>query len=908
MRLWSKFRHLLARRSRLRRLEEEMAHHIDLLTEENVARGLDRAEARRQAHLAFGNVLVTREETADALGWPALESWAHDARVAVRSLVRRPLFAASIVGILALGIGATAAVFSLLRGVLWQTLPVPRPHELQQVVGARGEPFLVNHPTVRRLIEGGWDGKVVAYSNPTGVALRLDDAPAERLQVQFVHGGFFAALQLAPAAGRLLVPADDDLARPQAVAVLSWHWWQRRLGGDPAVVGRTLRINGQEVTVVGVAPARFAGVSLGDGVECWLPAGLHAPLRARPSALTFSRDGPVPLEQWTRDERALWLNLLLRVPPGRSAQGPLEAAWQPQLRAALDVLTDEESRAEWTRNAPRLRPDAQGFSDTREEFRRSGLTLALLVGAVVLVTAANTATLLLLRMLARRHEMGVRQALGAGRWRLARGVVMEGLLLSLLGAAAGLLLALWLTPLLAEWLVPAARDAVPGLDLPLVGALAALALLLGLTLGAAPAWIAGRVAPHRALQQHGGPARGSVRLGRGLVVLQLALSVVLLGVAGAIALDLRRALAAPAGYARESVVAVFFNFAAAGIKPADQPAVMERLRAAARTLPQVRAVGFASGGALSGSRSASGTFFRGPDARPLADRQLQHENIDHGYLDAMGMPLVRGRAFAETDRLDRPRVAIVSQRLAREVFGDADPIGRRFGFGREPADDDWEIVGVAPDARVNGVREEPPAMYYLPLTQWLDQPGCLVVRLDGDPAAALETLRRTVSAAEPGLVFSRWRTLEERAQLWLGRERAVARLTAGFGLLATGLAVIGVFGALGHLVANRSREIAVRLAVGAEPARVWRGVLRDAALLGALGAGLGALLAALLPPLLGSWMLTGLRTDWGAIALAAGAGRSPHAAPRRVVRRLTEPPASRRRTRRPRGSSAPSRR
>ncbi len=848
-----------------------MAHHIDLLTEENVARGLDRAEARRQAHLAFGNVLATREETADALGWPSLESWTHDARVAVRSLLRRPLFAASLVGILALGIGATAAVFSLLRGVLWQTLPVPRPHELQRVAGARGEPFLVNYPTVRRLGDDGWGGRVAAYSNPTSVALRVDDAPAERLQVQFVHGGFFAALQLAPAAGRLLVPADDDLARPQAVAVLSWHWWQRRLGGDPAIVGRTLRLNGEEVTVVGVAPARFAGVSLGDGVECWLPAGLHAPLRARPSALTFSRDGPVPLAQWTRDERALWLNVLLRVPPGTPAQGPLEAAWQPQLKAALDVFTDEESRAQWTRNPPRLRPGAQGFSDTREEFRRSGLTLALLVGAVVLVTAANTATLLLLRMLARRHEMGVRQALGAGRWRLARGVVMEGLLLSLLGAAGGLLLGLWLTPVLAAWLVPDARDALPGLDLPLVGALAALALLLGLALGAAPAWIAGRIPPHRALQR-GGHAPGSVRLGRALIVLQLALSVVLLGVAGAIAFDLRRALDAPPGYARESVVAVFFNLAAAGIKPADQPAVLARLRAAAETLPQVRAVGFAAGGALSGSRSSSGTFFRGADARPLADRQLQHENIDHGYFDAMGMPLVRGRDFAETDRLDRPRVAILSQRLAREVFGDADPIGRRFGFDREASAEDWEVIGVAPDARVNGVREEPPAMYYLPLTQWLDQAGCMVVRLDGDPAAALETLRRTVSAAEPGLVFSRWRTLEERAQLWLGRDRAVARLTAGFGLLATALAAIGVFGALGHLVANRSREIAVRLAVGAEPGRVWRGVLRDAAVLGLVGAGLGVLLTALLPHVLGSWMMTGLRMDWAAIALGAGAG------------------------------------
>jgi predicted permease len=763
-------------------------------------------------------------------------------------------------------------VFSLLRGVLWQTLPAARPHELQRVARADGEPFLLSYPTVQRLTEGGWGGRAIAYSNPTRVALRVDESPAEPLQVQFVHGDFFPALQFAPGLGRLLGPEDDRVAAPQAVAVVSWHWWRRRFDADPGIVGRTLRLNGQEVTVVGVAPERFAGVTLGDGVECWLPAGLHAPLRARPSALTFSRSGPVPLDQWTRDERALWFNALLRVPPGTGAQGALEAAWQPQLQAALDVFSDAETQAEWRRQPPRLHPAARGFSETREEFRRSGLTLAALVGAVLLVTAANTATLLLLRMLARRHEIGVRQALGASRWRLVRGAMLEGVLLSSLGAAAGVLVGVGLTPLLADWLVPGARDALPGLDRTLVGALAGLALLLGLSLGAAPAWIVARHAPQRALQQRDGSGPGSGRLGRALIVLQLALSVFLLGVAGAIALDLRRVMQAPAGYDRESVVAVFFNLAAAGIRPADQPAVLERLRAAAETLPQVRSVGFAAGGALSGSRSASGTFFRGAGARSPADRQIQHENIDHRYFEAMGMPLVRGRGFAETDRADSPRVAVISQRLAREVFGDADPVGRRFGFDREASAEDWEIIGVVPDARVNGVREEPPAMYYLPLTQWQDHAGCMVIRLDGDPAAALETLRRTVAAAEPGLVFSRWRTLEERAELWLGRDRAVARLTAGFGLLATALAALGVFGALGHLVASRSREIAVRLALGAEPARVWRGVLRDAVLLGLLGAGLGVLLAALLPHALGSWMLTGIRPDWGAIALAAGAG------------------------------------
>jgi predicted permease len=775
--------------------------------------------------------------------------------------------------ILALGIGVTAAVFSLLRTILWQPLPVARPHELQRVVNPKGEPFLFNYPTVRRLAENSGAARVVAFSNATTVAFRAGETPAERFSVQFVHGSFFPALQIAPAAGRLLNPADDDLARPHAVAVLSWHCWKRRFNSDPGILGSPVRLNGHEITIVGVAPESFTGVSLGEGIEAWLPAGLHAALRANPSAMTISDSGPVPPADWTRDERAFWLNLLLRVPAGtEGAAEELEAAWRPQLQAAQAILTDPETRAEWARNSPRLQPGSQGFSDLRDDFRRTGLTLALLVGAVVLVAAANTATLLLLRMLSRGREMGVRQALGAGRWRLVRGALLEGLVLSLLGAAGGLVIGLGLTPLLATWLAPGAVDALPGLDLALVCALAGLAVLLGLALGAAPAWVISRLAPQSVLQQRGPFSGGSVRLGRVLIVLQLALSVVLIAVAGALALDLRRLLNAPLGYARESVLATFFNFDAAGIASGQQPAVMARLRAAAESSPQVKAAGFAASGALSGSRSHSGTYFRGAGVNQPKNSQIQHETIDEHYFNAMGMALVRGRNFAATDKEGGPRVAIITQRLAREVFGDADPVGRRFGFDRNASDNDWEIVGVAPDARVNGVRDDPPAMYYLPLGQWAAPAGCFVIRVEGDPAAARETLRRAVSAAEPTLVFTPWRTFAERAQRWLHNDIAAARLTAGFGLLATLLAAIGVLGTLGYLVASRSRDIAVRLAIGAEPNRVWRGIVREALLLGGLGSAIGLVLALLLPRALGSWMMAGLRTDAMAVAMAAGTG------------------------------------
>lgn len=872
--LLRKLGHLLNRHARVRQLEEEMRTHVDLIIEENIRRGHSREEARRLAQVAFGNVLATREETVDSLGWPRLESWGQDLRLAMRSLVRRPAFALSLVLILTLGIGATTSIYTLVRGVLWQPLPVPHPAELQLAVEGAGRPFLFSAPTAARLAETPeLRGRVIAYSSPAGASVRLGDTPAESISLQFVRGDFFTALQLAPWRGRMLNLTDDETGRPRPVVVISYLWWQRKLGGDPAAIGRAIRVNGRELTVVGIAPAAFTGVSVGNGVDAWLPLGLHVPLNVDASAMIVSRDESPTRAQWLGSELVAWQNIMLRLPPGMSsAQGLLDAAWRPQITAMQEVFDTPEDRADFGRRTPRLVPSPQGFSSTRDNFRRAGLTLLLLVGAVVLVTAANSSTLLLLRMLGRSREMGVRLALGAGRWRLARGALMEGFLLSVAGAACGLLTGLWLTPLLAGWLVPSAADSLPGTDLPLLGFLGGLTILLGLLLGAAPAWLMSRLSPQSILQQRSGGGRGSMRLGRALIVLQLVLSVLLVAVAGSLALDLHRVLNADLGYARDSAITTFFDLRAAGFSREQQPAVVERLRQAALSLPQVRAVGFASNGVLSGSQSTSRIFFRGEGVQQPAE-STQQEGVDENYFNAMGLRLVRGRGFTAIPAGTKsPRTVVISQQLAKQVFGDADPIGRRFGFDKNVSPEDWEVIGVVGDARVNGVREEPVAIFYTPLVTSRHDVGCLVVRVDGNAAGIVEPLRRKVAGAEPSLLFNKWLTLGERAQRWMRNDFATVRLTAGFGALATLLAVIGVLGALGYLVASRSREIAVRLAVGAEPKRIWREIVSDALKLGALGAGLGLVLAALLPRVLGAWMMTGLRTEWVAIGGAAGVG------------------------------------
>lgn len=873
-RLLEKLRHAFGRTARLRRLEEEMRTHVDLLTEEGVRQGLDRTEARRRAHLAFGNVLSAREETEEALGWPGLESFGQDVRIAVRSLVRRPAFAASLIAILALGLGVTIAIFSFVRGMLWQPLPVPYPEQLYLAYNLTEQPrpYRLGAGTVQRLeADPALAGRVIAYATNTQMALRQGNGPAEPVSGQFVSGGFFRGLQLAPLHGRLLEAADDELDRPRFVAVASWSWWRQKLGGDPAAVGSTVHLNGQEVTIVGVAPENFNGLALGSSPEIWLPKGLHAALRIRPSASVIANDPGPEIEDWVRDDRVSWLHVMVRASDGpAAAQAALDAAWQPQQRRLMDEVDDVQEREQIGRSRPLLEPSPQGFSFTRNGFRGAALTLMLLVGAMLCVTAANTSTLLLLRILGRSRELGVRLALGAGRWRLARAVLLEGVLLSAGGALAGLMLGTWLTSMLGAWLAPGVP--LPGIDPVLMLGVAAVAVLLGLVLGAVPAWLGARLSPQTILQQRATGGRGTLRVDRALIVVQLAVSVLLVAVAASLARDFQRAIHADLGYARTSVISTFFDLRGAGFAAEQDDAITARLRDAALGLPRVRAVGFATSGALSRSRSTSGAYFRGPDVRLPQNSNLQHEAIDEGYFDAMGMTLLRGRAFTTADRADKPKVAIVSQRLARQVFGDADPVGRRYGFGQTPDNEDWEIVGVVADSRVNGVREEPAAMSFVPYRQIQSSPGCLVMRVEGDAAAVREQLRKAVSAAEPTLMFSSWLTIEERVQRWMRNDLAAVKLTAGFSVLATLLAVIGVLGTLGYLVASRSREIAVRLAIGAEPGRVWRDLVRDALRLGLAGAALGLALSLVLFSALGSKMMSGLRVDWLALAAAVVAG------------------------------------
>ena len=395
---------------------------------------------------------------------------------------------------------------------------------------------------------------------------------------------------------------------------------------------------------------------------------------------------------------------------------------------------------------------------------------------------------------------------------------------------------------MAIWLLPAAeRLLAPGQNLEAslgpstVALMAALSFLCAALSALAPSFWISRVEPLNALSGNKGLGRAPVRMGRALVVAQFAIAVALVAVATALGDELHRSLSADPGFEREHVETALFNASDAGYKAGDVAALAARIREAAMELPQVSSVGFASNGILSGSESDSSIYIQGPHA-VLHQWSSQHDTVSAGYFGVVGMAVLRGREFSDLDRPDSRRVAVVSASFARQAFGERDPIGESFGYDIQPSKDDMTIVGVVADVRLNGVREEAPPMFYVPLTQATDDsPHFLAIRFAGPVGALQEGVRATLARSDPGLVLMYWMTLKDRMEHDLSGDLASTRLASIFGGCAVFLAGVGVAGSLGYLVVLRQRELALRMAVGASPGRIVKGVLADSLALGAGG-------------------------------------------------------------------------
>ncbi len=857
-RLIARTRDWFRRRRLVAAMEEELAFHLEELTAEYERRGLSPDVARQAARRELGNTTRVREELRAQAGWPFLEELGRDLWWALRGLGRRPAFTGGIVAVLAVGVGAAATLLALVDAVFLRPLPVPAPQEIHLVRAADGSAAFFSAGTARRLAERLPPGAALAaHAAQSSATVQRGAGTAERVEIQLVDGGFFPALQLGPLAGRLLVPADDRIGTPGFVAVAGETWAEERFGQASAAVGQVVRVNGESVTIVGVAPKAFAGVVVGQRVQLWLPAALQPALRISGNAWVFSGDDRPNDPDWNREERVSWIHLLIRWPHGapQALMPEINEADRPAREDIAKQISDSTDLAGIGRPSWTVEPAPTGYSHFRSSFGSTSRILGIITAALLLLTGANVSNLLMVRTLARHRELGVRLALGSGRWRVARLALSEALVLALLGVLGGAVVASWLIPLGARILAPG-QELDP--ELIRTGPLLGLGLLGGVLTMAfawAPAALIARLDPLVALSGRVAVMRAPVRLGRMLVVVQMAIAVVLVTVAVSLTRELQRTLTADPGFERHSVLTATFDPSAAGYAFEEVPALCERIQLALRGLPGVQAVGFSAHGILSGSTNRSGVYPRGDDVQ-VRFGHFQSDQVWPGYFEATGLSLLHGREILASDTAEAPHVAVVTERFARALFGEIAPLGRRFGFGSEPDDQDWTIVGVVGDVRVNAVSEDPPAMFFIPAMQAGQRAGFLAVRTEGAVETLAAPVRATLAELEPAIVWHRWLTLEERIATDLRGSLMTSRLVATLSLVALLLAALGMGAVLAHLVTLRRREIAIRLALGADQPGILRQILLDAWKLAGLGALAGAVLLALTAqlPVLRGWL------------------------------------------------------
>jgi len=631
------------------------------------------------------------------------------------------------------------------------------------------------------------------------------------------------------------------------VAVVAASWAQQSFGRPADALHREILVNRVPVTIVGVLPSAFRDVAVGEATDIWLPASLQLRLRMHGNSRTASGDDRENHADWNQEERVSWLRVMFRSKDDdREAMASLRQAWEPERESVAQTLTNPDERQHLRRTAWESVPSPSGQSRFRDEFRATGQLLVGVVTVMLILVCANVSGLLMVRSMSRHREIGVRLALGASGWRVARLAVMEALLLSLIGGGVAWLASSWLLPL-------AVRMLAPGMDLEAELGTRTVLFMLGLSVCCALAsalgpavWIS-RTRPLTAISGNLGLGQAPVRFSRILVVAQFTVAVFLVAAATHLGNVLRQTLQADHGFDRTQVLTAQFDVETAGYTRSEVPGVLTRLQDTLLAVPGVERVSFSSSGILAGSHSSSGVFTREGRAKGMLE-YVQHDAIVPGYLRTVGLTLRSGRDFSDSDGETAPPVALISANLAQRWFGTDQVAGKIFGFGSEPSSEDWTIVGVVANNRPNGVREQSAEIFYVPVKQWKHEyPRFLAIRFSGAESPVRAGVSVALTRVEPGLVFSGWKTLDDRVKDDLGRVYATTQLAGIFGGCALVLAGTGIAGALSYLVVLRQKDLALRMAVGSEPDHVLRLVLGDALHLGLVGSALGGAAVVLLP-------------------------------------------------------------
>ncbi len=822
-RLASMLRWIARRESAERDLGAELDAFVELSAAQKMRDGLSAAEARRLAIMELGGVEQVKEQVRTGRHGAWLDEIWRDVRYGFRTFKRDRGFAAVVVVTLALGIGANTAIFSLIDALMLRWLPVPNPHELVQVTlrmpnssGPAGDAF--SDAMVRALA----DQKEV-FTNLAGFTAFTFTAGSgdsiAKVHGALVTGEFYQTLGLSPSVGRLLQRSDDEPGAPLS-AVITDGYWERQFRRDPSAVGRTLLLNGATATIVGVSPPGFVGAAVGTNADVTVPVRAFASV----NRLIAEISGP----------GNFWLRIVARPVPGvttSQAAARLTTIWSGIWDAVIASHWPASRRQEFAAARFELEPGGTGWSFMREMYRTPLMVLMAAVVVVLLIACANVASLLLARASSRRSEIAVRLAIGAGRARIVRQLLIESLLLSSIGAALGIVLASLSSRFLVDAIsmgpFQAEFDLTPNLHI--LAFTAAVAAATGILFGLAPAFQSSVVGPIAALKDDGRTTSTRSRWLSSLIGAQVALSLSLLVGAGLFARTLRNLQHVDAGFNREGLLIVDLE--------ERRTAAPSSMLEAVQRVPGVVSASLSTHTPLSGSTWSDVAV---PKGEPLPQRDTAlFVGVGPRFFETMQTPIVAGRDITERDDATAPAVALVNQAFARRYFKNGQPLGQYLSAIVAGDRRDLEIVGVAKDTSAAGLRREAPATVYVSYRQ---MPGrfstTIEARVSGSLSATAEAIRQALQPSLPDTPID-VRPMSAQVDATLVRERVMATLSGAFGGLALVLACVGLYGVQAYAVARRTKEIGVRIALGARRTEVIAMILGGAVRLVAIGVLLG---------------------------------------------------------------------
>jgi predicted permease len=797
-----------------------------------------------------------------------METLLKDLRYGVRMLLKRPGFTAIAVLTLALGIGANTAIFSLVNATLIRRLPVVEPERLVSVFsGAPGSVFSYPNYVELRDYNQVFDGLLAWGGITTSFNSDGQTDGADLVTGAIVTGNFFEVLGVRANIGRVISSEDDKTPGAHPVAVISHGLWQSRFGGNPNITGQQILLNGQSFTIIGVTPPEFGGAQLGVTRDIYVPMMMQAVMRP-PRAGYSGEMNPDLLKVRSNS----WLFTVGRLKPGVTEE---------QAQAALTAIVEQQEQTAPDPNRRRsilLIPVNDGDPTQRGQMISVAQLLMSVVGAVLLIACANVANLLLARASARRKEIAVRLALGASRGRLIRQLLTESIILSMLGGAAGLLIAWWaIDGLKATPPPPGALPITPdfAMDTRVLFFSLALSLLTGIIFGLAPAWRASRPDLVPALKDESLALDERTRrlsLRNLLVVAQVAVSLVLLIAAGLFLRSFQQAQAIRPGFDAEKLLIAPLNINLLRYTRAQGREFYRQVIERVESLPGVESASLARIVALGGGGSVRGFTLQGQEGQGSQFRSegggvtvntrnsVSSNVVSLKYFQTMGIASVRGREFNAQDTEDKPGVVIVNEAFERMHYDGADAVGRRLSFSG--AQGPWaEIVGVVRDSKYLTLGEEPVPCVYLPLTQNHETGVSLHVRATVDPSSLIAAVRNEVQSLEKNLPVANVRPMTETIGSSLYAARMGAVLLGVFGALALLLAAIGLYGVMSYVVSRRTRELGIRMALGAQSSDVFKLVLKEGMTLVAIGVGLGLAAAMVLTRLLASFLYGISATD-----------------------------------------------